>query len=398
MNGKPSERFNFTKKSLETLTSSGKDENYYDTKIPGLYLIVRAKGGKIFWCRGRLNGVQSKYRIGKFPDLSVENARNRVMEYKSKLANGQNPAEEKTRLMKDITFGHMARDFIENYAKHHKKSWKDDEAAIKNHLAHFVHKKASSITRNDVKDLHLKLGNQGPKTGANRILEKIRAIFNRAMDNGWKGENPAAKIEKFRERSRKRILSPDEIPNFFRALEVEHNRTVKDFVMIALFTGVRKNNVFSMKWKDVNLDLKMPLWTIEETKNGESHVVPLPPMIVEILQSRKKLVKNSPYVFPGDGKSGYYRDPKKAWARILKTAEINGLVIHDLRRTLATTISDNHVNQLTLQNILGHKTGSVTSIYARTQLKTILEVLTEVSECMIKEAGGIKKWWILKKE
>lgn len=394
MNAHKTRRINFTKKTLEELpVNPDKDETYFDTKVDGLYLVIRIGGSKVFWMRGILLGVQKKFKVGDFPDLSVENARKRAEEFKGKLAIDQNPLGEKIRLTNDITFGRMFEDFIENYAKNHKKSWRDDVSAFNNHLSHWKNKRASSITKNDVRDVHLKFGNAGHKVGANRLLEKIKAIYNKAITNGWVGSNPATGINKFKEKSKSRILSIDEMPRFFRALEMDHNRTVKDFILVALFTAVRKTNVLTMQWKDLKLDSEIPTWVIEETKNGESHVVPLPKILVELLKARKKLNPESPYVFTGEGKDGYFKDPKKAWTRILKAAEIEGLVIHDLRRTLTTMASDQKANDLTVRNILGHKSGSVTSIYSRTRLKTIYETLTEASQQMIDEAGNINKWW-----
>ena len=65
-NGNPSERINFTKKSLEELKPNGKDTFYYDTKERGLYLMVRAKGTKSFGYRGRLYGMQKTFKICTF--------------------------------------------------------------------------------------------------------------------------------------------------------------------------------------------------------------------------------------------------------------------------------------------------------------------------------------------
>ena len=394
-NGNPSERINFTKKSLEELKPNGKDTFYYDTKERGLYLMVRAKGTKSFGYRGRLYGMQKTFKIGRFPDYSVENARKKVSDYKSDLGKGINPIEERIRIVNDITFGEMAKDFVENYGKLEKKSWRDDEAAVKNHLSHWLNKKAYLITAKDVESTVKAYGSKGHRIGSNRLLEKIKAIFNRAISLGWKGQNPTKGIKKYAEQSRERILKLDEFPNFFRALEAEYNITVKDFVLVALFTGIRKTNVLEMKWDDLKLDSQMPTWTIKETKNGDSNTVILPPIIIELLKSRRKLseIEESPFVFPGEGAKGHFSDPKKAWGRILKNAGINELRIHDLRRTVATVMSDKGVNEVTIQNVLGHRTKSLLRVYSRTTEEAKLKALTEASEFMISKAEGINKWW-----
>jgi integrase len=87
------------------------------------------------------------------------------------------------------------------------------------------------------------------------------------------------------------------------------------------------------------------------------------------------------------------RDPKKPWSRILKAAKIEELTIHDLRRTLATTLSDNHVNEFTIANILGHTNKKVTGIYSRTRLETMYQALIDANNTIIKQAQGLNKWW-----
>ena len=88
-----------------------------------------------------------------------------------------------------------------------------------------------------------------------------------------------------------------------------------------------------MCWKDISL--QRCVWHIEDTKNGESHNVPLTDEAIQILK-RRKANAESIFVFPGNGKAGHLADPKKAWKRILSHAEIEDLRIHDLRRTLGS--------------------------------------------------------------
>ena len=94
-------------------------------------------------------------------------------------------------------------------------------------------------------------------------------------------------------------------------------------------------------------------WRIEDTKNSESQTIHLPKEAVEILTERK-WKSESPWVFPGNGASGHFADPKKAWMRILKEAGIDNLRIHDLRRTLgscqAATGANGYIIGKTRQN------------------------------------------------
>jgi integrase len=88
-----------------------------------------------------------------------------------------------------------------------------------------------------------------------------------------------------------------------------------------------------MQWVDVSTELKA--WRIPETKQGKPQFVPLVDEALAILEVRKT-TSNSPFVFPAHSAKGYIADPMLNWKRILKKAGIEGLRIHDLRRTFGS--------------------------------------------------------------
>lgn len=162
-------------------------------------------------------------------------------------------------------------------------------------------------------------------------MERIRSIFNKAIDWGWEGVNPAVGIKKFKEKSHDRFLQPDELPRFFRALSNESNEAARDFFMISLLAGARKSNTLAKRWSDINFTAET--WRIEDTKNAEALAVQLPKEAMEILTERKWNTE-PPWVFEGNGAPRHLADSKNAWMRVLKEAVIDNLRIHDLRLTL----------------------------------------------------------------
>ncbi len=89
-----------------------------------------------------------------------------------------------------------------------------------------------------------------------------------------------------------------------------------------------------MSWN--NIDFNRCEWSIQETKNGESHTIPLIPQAVSILKERLER-KTNQWVFSSPAsKSGHIEEPKRAWKNLLKRADIQDLRIHDLRRTLGS--------------------------------------------------------------
>lgn len=380
-----SHRLNFTKAALLKAppAKKGSRDYYYDDREAGLMLAVTAAESKSFYLYKRIEGRPERLLLGKFPDMTVEQARKAAAKAKGGIAAGANPQKEKKAIRDEMTFGALFAQYMEKYSKVHKKSWVYDEREVNKYLAHWFRRKISSIERSEVERLHAKIGKENGLYQANRLLERIRSIFNKAIEWGWKGINPAAGIKKFREQSRDRFLQPEELPRFFEALANEPNETARDFIMISLLTGARKSNTLAMMWKDINFE--RATWRIEETKNADPLTVHLPQQAVELLIERK-LRSDSPFVFEGSGKSGHLADPKKAWTRILAEAGIENLRIHDLRRTLGSYQAATGANGYIIGKSLGHRSQQSTAIYARLNLDPVRESVDKATELMFSKA------------
>lgn len=215
---------------------------------------------------------------------------------------------------------------------------------------------------------------------ANRILERISAIYNRAIRWGWEGTNPARGVKKFKEKSRDRFLKRDEMPRFFAALAEDENEIAREFILLSLLTGARKANVLAMRWNEINFEMQE--WRIPETKNGESHTVPLSEQAIEILE-RRRAATNSMFVFPSNGKTGHYADPKRAWERILKRANIADLRIHDLRRTLGSWMAATGTTTAIIGKTLAHKSVQATKIYERLDLDPVRASVNRATDAIM---------------
>lgn len=367
---------NFTKSLISSLPTPKTGRDYYkDSKEKGLALYVTNNEAKSFYLRKRINGKDEKIIIGSFPEISIENARKLALKIKSEVAQGKNPMEQKQALKQEITFKELFQEYMERYSRREKKSWKYDDREVNRFLSHWFNRKISTISKHEVQLLHEKTRDNNGLYQANRLLERIRAIYNKAIEWGWKGENPTKGIKKFKEKSRDRFIQPDELPKFFKALEEEHNHTARDYIYISLYTGARKSNVLAMKWEELNLSSKE--WKIPETKNGESLTIPLPNEAMEILKTRKKeqegLENKNDFVFPSNSSSGHLADPKKAWQRVLNRAGIVDLRLHDIRRTLGSYQAITGASLQVIGKSLGHKSGQATQIYSRLHLDPVRE-------------------------
>ena len=376
-------KFNFTKKFIESLPKPeiGKRTYYYDTKVRGLGIGITDKGTQTFIVYRKIDGRPERIILGRYPDLSIENARVGAAKINSKIAQGENPNREKNALRAESTLRELFDRYLEQHAKPHKKTWKSDGAQYKFHLCHWDKHKISKLHKSDIESLHAKIGRErGPYT-ANRILALLSVMFSKAISWGWKYPNPTIGIKKFREKSRERFLQGEELPRFFQALAEEPNRTLADFFMICLLTGARKSNVLSMRWQDINFEQET--WRIEETKSGSSHVVPLSLEVLNILKPMLKK-RTSEWVFPSaTSKSGHLQEPKNVWKRILKKADLRDLRLHDLRRTLGSWQAATGANSYIIGKSLGHKTQQATAIYARLNIDPVRASVAKATEAMM---------------
>lgn len=383
-----SKDFNFTKKAIDALPHPGKGfETYRDTAERGLSLYITAAGAITFYIRKRINGRDERIIIGQYPDITIEQARAKAVAIRAQVAQGQDPIADKRRLRADITFADIFSEYMERYSKKQKRSWQYDEREVNKFLSHWFKKKATSINKQEVQLLHERIRDQNGLYQANRILERISSIYNRAIEWGWQGTNPAEGVRKFREKSRDRFLQPDELPRFFAAIEEEENEVARDYIMLSLLTGARKSNVLAMRWEEISFERAE--WRIPETKNGDPLTVALSGQAIEILKDRR-LKTNTEWVFPSEiSTTGHLADPKKAWARLLARAGIKDLRIHDLRRSLGSWQACTGASGYIIGKSLGQKSQQATQIYARLNLDPVRESVERATEAMM--AAGTRR-------
>ncbi|WP_252831344.1 tyrosine-type recombinase/integrase [Orientia tsutsugamushi] len=203
-------------------------------------------------------------------------------------------------------------------------------------------------------------------------------MFNKAKKWGLIENNPTLGIELHKLQARERRLSYDEIGRFLQVLCGEKNTLIRDFALLALYTGARKSNVLEMEWD--NIDFVRKIWHIPKTKNGKAQNIPLTNEMIKILQARK-LTSTSKWVLPSDNsKSGHLEQPYEAWNRICKKACIKNFKIHDLRRTFASCLSDIGAGQYIIRAALNHINFESTSDYSIVSTELLREYMSKVTQ------------------
>ncbi|SOD17748.1 tyrosine-type recombinase/integrase [Nitrosomonas ureae] len=381
-------RFNFLKKSIEALPlpEPGKRSTYYDLQSPWLQIRVTSTGTKTFCIFKRVkNGNPERITLGRYPDLTIEQARREAARIAVEISDGKNPADIKRGQKKELTFSELFSDYLERHSRPNKKTWFEDQAQFRLYLEKPLGKKRlSSIDRKSIAHIHSNITKAGYAPTANRVKALLSSIFGWAICEGLCESNPVIGIKSNKENQRDRFLQSDELPRFFKALAEEPNSTIKDYVLISLLTGARRANVLSMRWQDINFERAE--WRIEETKNGTPQTVTLSQEATEILLARKTS-NQAIFVFPGVGKSGHLEEPKKGWKRILERAGIQNLRIHDLRRTLGSWQAKTGASLAIIGKSLNHKNQNTTAIYARLDLDPVRDSVNKATSAMLTAAG-----------
>lgn len=367
----------------------------YDTKVPALAVRVTSTGAKTFYVIKRAGTSMAWFKLGAFPDMTVEQARAEAGKVLGEFATGANPAAVKRALKEEPTFAEALEIFLKDKRKRDgtpigAKTKKDYADLLRLHMDGIKAKKLSAIERTEIKATHTRV-TKGSPAQADKCVALVSAVFSFMKDmEHFAGPNPAERIKKNPPIERDRYLLSDELARFFQALADMPSPTMRDFFMVALLTGARRANVASMRWQDI--DMGAGLWRIAMTKNGTPQNVTLSPEAVAVLQQRKDLSEgtSSGYVFPGTGSTGHIVEPKRAWARLLEAANIEGLRVHDLRRTLGSWQARTGTSLAIIGKSLNHKTQRATGIYARLDLHPVRQSVNAATSAMM-EAAGLKQ-------
>jgi integrase len=388
-------KFNFTKRALEKLRVP-RDAGrlvVFDTHTSGLGFVVFASGVRSFFHRRRVRGAAERTTLGRFPDLTIEQARGDASRLNARIASwklsgyqGESPFDERPEA---TTFGELVDKYIERHvrghASHPERAIQEVRWAVDKHLASWKNAKLSEITRSDIVQLHEKVGREHA-TAANRLVQLARRLYSwgASPDVGLhRGENPARHIKLFHESKRTRFLKPAELYLLFTALKKEPNADLQDYVKLALWTGARRGDLLSMRWQHLGLDDNR--WEIPHPKNRTPYVVALTPEAVEILKDREKRSDDGAWVFPSKRGDGPITNFKRGWKKLLERAKLadKGLRQHDLRRTLGSYQAAGGTSLGIIGKSLGHKSLAATAIYAQLDLDPVRESVLSATRTMI---------------
>lgn len=391
-----------TAKFVETVKPPAAGQvDYFDTKARGLVLRVGATG-KRTWCYTyRMPGTRRWRRYTIDRELTLKAARDHVAGLRATVKNERDdPAAQYADSKTIDTFEQFAAFYQKKTAT--KKSKGEEARIIKNELLpHWRDRKATEITRADIKAVLQTIADRPAPVMANRVLSLVSRMFNLAITEDVPGitTNPAMRLPKpgGAEVTRDRVLTSDELRRLWNVLATaQHPPRVTDTespappvsAMLArglqalLVTGQRPGEVFGMKWEHISEDGAW--WDMPRsfTKNGNPHRVPLTKTAQDILKAAKSAApKDSTYVFTGIMNASVTDRAKKCAAALSAWTPLGfNFHRHDLRRTAGTGMAEEGISTETIARVLNHvdRSPRATRIYDRSshdpEKRTALEV------------------------
>ncbi len=342
----------------------------------GLALEVSPSGLMAWRWRYMLRGRPSKINLGRFPHLSLADARQRRDVLLAAVREGRSPAEQ--RRLENQSQGMTIERFAELWLTRQVSRKREDLKPIRRYLARDVYpvigkKPLASVEKKDFREIiEAKLDAERPQAAL-----ALRNIFKRIWDYAVECEItdkssdvmiPKAKyVAEISKRSR--ALKEAEIRLFLGALKTAKLKPeLKDALLLILLTLVRKSELRLARW--VEFDLERAEWALpeEHSKMDTALVIPLSRQAVEALRRQRQRYPAASVVFPMHGALHTPFAPStlnRALKRI--PVKIEHFTVHDLRRTAATNLAEKEFNEAWIEKALNHNKKGVAGIYNRAQ-------------------------------
>ena len=356
-----------------------KDKRYTATDGDGLYLEVYPTGGKVWRYRYRLNGKREKITIGKYPAVSLKEARLRRNREAEKVAGGKSPAEERRAERANWSAAMTLRDFGNQYyaevVTRDRKKPIQMGRYLQNDIFPFIgDTKVSELTTEDVRSVIWRKKDHGFDAAAGDIRGLLKRMLDYAVTLGLLQANPVLALPMrhvHKVRHRDRALSAEEIGQFLRAVGASNSRRqFKVAFHLLLLTLVRKGELMGARWEEIDADNAEWQVPAASMKTGKPHIVYLSTQAIDLFEELRRLASGSEWVLPGRGtlKKPFAQDAlNKALQNIIADTGLVYFTIHDLRRTASTLLHEAGFNSDVIEKALAHEQKGVRGIYNRAQ-------------------------------
>jgi integrase len=397
-------KLKLTKRTVEGLKAGAKVYTVRDSELTGFMLRVQPTGAmRWFFDYYNQDGRRLTYKLGKYPGLEPEGARRAAKEIAGKVAAGIDPQAEKqaaraeAERARTATLEGFLKDRYEGWALTHIRCGEQHLAAIRANFKRWLDHPLESFNVWKLESWRRDALKAGAKPATvNRNASRLRSLLNRAVEWQVLAANPMRGFKNMKVDNRRlRYLSAAEEKRLREALvsretnlraardrfnrwRVERHKAalparseeyvdhLRPLTLLALNCGLRRGELFSLRWADIDEGRSLLTVRAASAKSGHARRVPLNLEAKGVLAGWKRQTKpktGDAYVFPNDDGTRL-ETIKKPWASVCKLAELADFNFHDCRHSFASKLVQRGVPLNTVRELLGHASLTMTLRYS----------------------------------
>ncbi len=210
-------------------------------------------------------------------------------------------------------------------------------------------------------------------------LRTLKALFSRGVKWGILECNPFDNIEMVR--------LPEQAPSYLSPSDAKvllgsiSTRWLRDIILFALNTGMRRGEMINLRWQDVDFNLSVVHIRNTDTFSTKSRTERTIPLNSQALNILKEMSKQTEYVFTNSkGRKLIGKYVSECFREAIHDAGLNPkLHFHSLRHTFASWLVQDGVSLYEVQKLLGHSNISVTQVYSHLQPETLHATVNKIS-------------------
>ena len=344
-----------------------------DGRFPGLSIRVSKHGIKTFAIRTRVNGRQLRLSLGRYPEMSLSDARTMAHQVVAEARAGKEPGLKKPQVEKSYIFENVVGTYLERHCKRYMKERTYNETARVLNVE-FTNKWGNQDIRRIAKQDVVKVTNdifnrpqQDQKkntiksespSAANHAFGAVRALFNWCVGQGLLDISPCTGLRSpAPKKKRDRVLDDGELTAVWNAA-AEMGYPYGNIIQLLIVTVQRRSEVAGLRWD--MLDLNERVWRVpaEENKSGREYLVPLSDLTIDIIKKVPRIDER--LIFPAQRSDGsVFAGWSKCKIRIDKLSGVSNWTVHDLRRTGSTNLARLGVAPHIKERVLNHLTGEL---------------------------------------
>ncbi|MDD2760029.1 MAG: integrase family protein [Methylomonas sp.] len=368
---------------------------YWDNKDAGFGLRITSTGVKSFIIQKRVNGRDTRMTIGRYGQLTAEQARKEAEKLGGDIAKGIDPlAEKRLAKLEQKKVQEVFEDYLLTRKDLKPRTIRDMKEAFNEVIPDWLTLPMVKITSPMVEKRHRKHGETRSKARANLGMRYLQVLFNYAMaqyqdadGNSLISSNPVKRLSDvhgwYKIDRRKTVIKKIDLGSWVNAVESLPNESMRDFFMFVLLTGCRKEEAKKIRWD--NIDFQERTLTFIDPKNSKDHTLPFSDYL-ETMLARRKQKMSSEFVF-SDEQGRVVSNFRYAQAAVENVCGVK-FCLHDLRRTFASLAESLDLSAYAVKRLLNHADGNdVTAGYLVLDVERLRAPMQQITDFVLKAAG-----------